>query len=170
MNEPWYGSQIAGVVIGAILGFLISFVTKKIEEVVLRSKLKKALKADITSIVNATIHSLPVVSDSLEALKNDRPCAIYTTNPGPSKVFEANLSNVGILEESLIEEIISFYSLVEKTRSNLISNAEVLEKFNIGSIKVIDKNFVVQGFTGLVKIHEQVIADGPELIKRLKKT
>ncbi|WP_289021960.1 hypothetical protein [Desulfobacter postgatei] len=167
MSKPWYEAQIVGVSIGAILGFLLSYVPQKIDEVRLRSKLKKALKADIREIVASAKPALDKITESMEALKKNKKAAIYPANIGTSIVYEANISNIGILNKDSVETLVEFYSLVEKTKSILFTTSEVLEKFNTKTVTVIDRDFVLQGHTSLIQMYTQIMEDGPLLIKKL---
>jgi len=76
MATNWYESQLAGIFIGSILGFLFAYLPKIIEEKSKRRKLQKALKSEISLIIEQSQKTISVIEEVVKALPRDEPCTI----------------------------------------------------------------------------------------------
>lgn len=170
MNDPWYESQLVGVVVGAVLGFVSSFLPRYFEERQKRSLLRDALKAEIGAIVEHWRTRIPVYSDYITTLRKRGPCAIYyASERDPDVVFQSNAGNLGLLPPNVVNDLVLFYVKVGDLHSRIRALQDVFQNYNTRTDPTLDTDFLVGAIERALEMMKSIIEQGNAVLSDLRR-
>lgn len=129
MVQVGWGSVISGT-IGAAAAILVMIGRYKLDKRIRRKKLRRALFAELNSI-----NRLNAARDMLGSSSGR---FFYTHHDFiPTSVYEENLSELGLLTEEEIEDVVRFYSNAIIVKEEISACAEVLDGEDRGAREIM---------------------------------
>ena len=147
MSNPWYESQVIGVLVGAALGFLFAFLASRIQRWIDYQSFRKVLRAEIQMLIELTsVHrdncqrcrtALDQDPVPLDDVRSQLNTLVLYWSPYTTAVFRNNLDKLLPFGEDTIRRLIHFYAVVDECERRVGLLKDVIPSFDKRDLSVL---------------------------------